>query len=138
MGKLKAYAELAGRGSKRYRKRQYGVRDWELCWNCLRGEGIFETFVAEKNGEMLAGLSVWGFGADIEELWSFQSERSYREKLYGPDLLKWEVMQWARNMGLRQVDLAGISPNPQTEKEAHIRQFKEKWGGTYSEYTVLL
>jgi len=40
-----------------------------------------ETFVAEKDGEPIAGLSVWGYKGIIAEVGSFQSERNSIEKL---------------------------------------------------------
>ena len=50
--------------------------------------------------------------------------------------MKWAVLEWGHDQGLRTFDLAGVNPAPEG-KEVGIRQFKEKWGGTYREYTFI-
>jgi len=135
---LKTYYNFAENCAKRYEKTMYGFKDFETMWRYFRPSCIYETFVAEHQENMIAGLSVWGYGASIAELGSFQSERSYQEKLNGPDLIKWQIIQWAHENKLRSFDLAGINPDPKTEKETNIRRFKEKWGGTYYEYLSIL
>ncbi|MBT7861170.1 MAG: peptidoglycan bridge formation glycyltransferase FemA/FemB family protein [Gemmatimonadetes bacterium] len=134
---LRAYYGFAEECSRRYRKRMHGVGDFESMWYHLRPQGYFETFVAEHDGEPIAGLSAWGFGSTIGELGSFQSERSFRDKLFGPDLAKWKLIEWGHQQGIRHLDLSGISPEPANDKDASIRQFKEKWGGKYYEYTYI-
>jgi len=131
---LRAYYDFAARCALRYGKNMHGFVDYETMWRYLRPNAIFETFVAEKEGTLIAGLSVWGFNGIIAELGSFQSERGFTEKLYGSDLIKWEVLRWGSQQGCRAFDLAGVSPKPQTAKEQGIRQFKEKWGGLFQSY----
>lgn len=133
---LRDYYDFACRCAKRYNKRMYGFEDYQSLWQHIRPRAYFETFVAEHDGEMIAGLSTWGQGDSIGELGSFQSERSFKKKLYGSDLLKWMVFQWGKEKGLRMFDLAGVNPSPEG-KDVGIRQFKEKWGGTYYEYLVV-
>ena len=112
----------------------YGFLDFETMWRHFRPNAVFETFVAEKSNVPIAGLSVWGYNGIIAELGSFQSEKGFVEKLYGSDLIKWEVLRWGSEQGYRAFDLAGISPKPQDAKERGIRQFKEKWGGQLKAY----
>jgi lipid II:glycine glycyltransferase (peptidoglycan interpeptide bridge formation enzyme) len=57
--------------------------------------------------------------------------------LFGPDLLKWSIMQWACEQGNVSFDLGGVNPEPVDEKELNIRRFKEKWSGAYSEYLLV-
>jgi hypothetical protein len=133
---LQSYYVFACRCAQRYGKRMHGFEDFQSMWEQIRPQAWFETFVAEHGGEMIAGLSVWGQGDSVGELGSFQSERSFSEKLYGPDLLKWAVLEWGHDQGLRTLDLSGVNPMPQG-KEVGIRQFKEKWGGTYYEYVTI-
>ncbi len=133
---LRSYYAFAVTCAKRYDKRMYGFEDFRSMWDGIRPDGWFETFVAEHDGEMIAGLSVWGYGDSIGELGSFQSERSFTEKLFGPDLIKWTAIQWGHDQGLRVLDLGGVNPAPEG-KDVGIRQFKEKWGGVYYEYTTI-
>lgn len=136
LDELRSYSEFASRCAARYGKKVYLV-DFELSWDQLKPHAIYETFVAEMDSEPIAGLSVWGYNGIISEFGSFQSELSYSQKLYGADLIKWEVILWAAKQGCRYYDLAGVSPHPKTEKEAGIRQFKEKWGGEYRPYALV-
>jgi len=131
---LRKYYDFACECATRYGKKMYGFIDMETMWRHFRSNAIYETFVAEKDNELLDGLGIWGFGGMISEHGAFQSERGFKEKLYGGDLIKWEVLQWGSRKGYRMYDLAGVSPNPQTGKERGIRQFKEKWGGEYQLY----
>ncbi len=133
---LRRYYIFAADCAQRYDKHMHGFEDFESMWVDLRPDGWFETFVAEHDGDMIAGLSIWGHGDSIGELGSFQSERSFSEKLFGPDLIKWTAIRWGHEQGLRMLDLSGVNPAPEG-KEIGIRQFKEKWGGTYHEYTTI-
>lgn len=136
LDELQDYYAFACRCAGRYGKVMHGFEDFRNMWEVIRPQAIFETFVAEHGGEVIAGLSVWGQGDSIGELGSFQSERSFAEKLYGPDLLKWAALEWGHDQGLKSFDLSGVNPEPEG-KEVGIRQFKEKWGGTYYEYTIV-
>ena len=131
---LRVYYDFACECARRYGKKMYGFLDFETMWRHFRTKAVFETFVAEKSNVPIAGLSVWGYNGIIAELGSFQSERGFAEKLYGSDLIKWEVLRWGSEQGYRAFDLAGISPEPQDAKERGIRQFKEKWGGQLKTY----
>jgi hypothetical protein len=137
LAELRDYYDFVCQCSPRYGKRIYGFIDLETMWRHFRPHAVFETFVAEKGAEPLAGLSVWGYNGLISELGSFQSERSFLEKLYGSDLIKWEVLQWGSRKGHRAFDLASVNPDPRTPKEQGIRQFKEKWGGEYRPYWIV-
>jgi hypothetical protein len=134
---LRSYSDFAHECAKRYGKKLIGFKDFETMWEHIRTNGIYETFVAEHGGEMIGSLSVWGYGIHIAELGSFQSERSYSEKLYGSDLIKWEIIRWACGNGIESFDLSGIDPAPVDAKAKSIKQFKEKWGGNYLEYLIL-
>lgn len=131
-----AYFDFASRCAARYGKKLY-FKDLEISWRRLHDSAVFEIFIAENDGEPIVSLGVWGYNGIIAELGSFQSERSFSEKLYGGDLIKWEVLRWGSMHGYRAFDLAGVNPNPLTEKERGIRQFKEKWGGQYQPYMII-
>ncbi len=137
LDELRAYYDFVEECSKRYGKKVYGFDDFGTMWKYLRGAGTFETFVAEHDGKMIAGLSVWGSNGKLCEIGSFQSQDAYERKLFGPDLLKWTIMQWACEQDHVSFDLGGVNPEPVDEKELNIRRFKEKWGGEYSEYLIV-
>ena len=134
---LRDYYDFTEECAKRLGKRMYGFEDIATMWKHFRTNAIYETFVAYHGEQKIAGLSIWGFNGIISELGSFQSAEAYEKKLYGQDLIKWEVIRWGHQQGFRWFDLAGVNPNPQTPKERGIRQFKEKWGGKYVEYPIV-
>lgn len=136
-GELRAYYDFAKDCAQRYGTGDLLYAAFENPWRHLRPGAIFETFVAKHQDKPIAGLSVWGLDDQVMELGSYQSEDCFRLKLPGPDAIKWELIKWAREAGVRQYDLAGVNPNPLTKKEAGIRQFKEKWGGSPAGYLMV-
>jgi hypothetical protein len=103
-------------------------------WKHLRPLKAMEIFVAKWQGQLIAGLGIWAFNGILHEFASVQSRESYEKKLYGNDVIKWEIIKWGHAQGARLYDLQGIAIHPANPKEAGIRQFKEKWGGQYVEY----
>jgi lipid II:glycine glycyltransferase (peptidoglycan interpeptide bridge formation enzyme) len=134
---LRDYYRFAAKCARRIGKQLFGFRDFETMWRHFRSNAVYETFVAEWKGQPVAGLSVWGFGSSVTELGAFTSEIAATEHLYGGDLIKWEVITWARSRGLKSFDLAGFNPAASDPKEVAIRQFKEKWGGRRLDYLLV-
>lgn len=112
-------------------------RHYETIWNRLGQPGFVKFFVAKRGEELLSGLGVRVFNGIISEFNAVQSARSHAEKVYGNDLIKWEIIRWGKATGCRLFDLAGVVPEPATGKERAIRQFKEKWSGRLVEYEFL-
>ena len=131
---VQPYLQFAKRAARASGRTLSGQPDLLMAWDCLRGHACLEFFVAELRGECMSGLGIRGQGAWISEFGSYQSVRDRTERLNAQDLIKWEVIRWARRCGIRYFDLAGVNPAPATAKEAGIRQFKEKWGGRYLEF----
>jgi len=135
---MEEYGRFAEECARRYGKGNVSKKDYLFCWNFLRSSTIiFETFAAFFNEKCIAGLSIWGTHSSVMELGSYQTEECFKEKLPGPDLLKWTIIEWAKSQGIKLYDLAGINPENPTQKEINIRRFKEKWGGEYSEYLLV-
>ena len=51
------------------------------------------------------------------------------EKLYSQDLLRWKIIEWAKQNNCRYYDLSGVQISNRTPKEDGIFRNKEKWGG---------
>lgn len=95
----------------------------------------YRHFVAENlDGTVLATLGMYLFNGVATEVASALTPVAYRQKLPAQDILHWELFRSAKAAGCQIFNLAGVSPNPQNEKEVGIRRFKEKWGGRYVEY----
>jgi CelD/BcsL family acetyltransferase involved in cellulose biosynthesis len=105
------------------------IAEMEAFWDHLRPSGSFDLFVAEWRGKPLAGLGAWQYGGHLVEYLSVTSLDLHARSLNPNDMLKWEIIRWARAQGAHTFDLAGIALEPETPKEANIRRFKEKWGG---------
>ncbi|MBI3637922.1 MAG: peptidoglycan bridge formation glycyltransferase FemA/FemB family protein [Candidatus Rokubacteria bacterium] len=95
-----------------------------------------EVFVAMRGDRIMGGLGVIGFGDTASEIAVAQSDEAAHDRLYTGDVIKWAVLQWAKDHKYRRYDLGGVEPDPKDAKAAGIRQFKEKWGGALVEYAV--
>lgn len=134
---LVSYYHFAEDCAKRYKKTLIGPEDYLTMWKYFRGWGYFETFIAYYDGELIGGLSIWGDSNCVMEIGSFQSEKSFNDKLGSSDAVKWEAICWAKSIGARYFDLAGVNPHPKNVKEEGIRSFKEKWSNQEVKYLIL-
>ena len=94
-------------------------------------------FWAEQMGQVVGTLGGYSFGGMVTEIGSAMTAKAYARKLPAQDLLHWEILRWAVGQGCHTFNLAGINPAPTNPKEAGIRQFKEKWGGRYTDYDMV-
>lgn len=104
-------------------------------WKHLHQDaGCFDYFVAIHGDRVLAGIGIWHFAGYAIEIEAWTTPYAMQSRLPGGDALKWGIIQWGREVGLRWYDLGGVAvvPEPGT-KEANIRRFKEKWNGSYVE-----
>jgi len=96
----------------------------------------YHYFYAEMDGNIAGVLGMYVYNGYAGEIMSSTSQYAYDNKIYAQDLLHWEMFKFAKKLGCHTFDLAGVNPNPQTDKERGIKQFKEKWGGEYREYSM--
>jgi hypothetical protein len=108
----------------------------ESLWQHNTGLDVQHFFLAEQEGIPLAGQGVFSSPAVTREVILGVSDYAIQQKLYGGDLLKFEILKWAMARQCKLYDLAGVAPQPVTTAQKHIRQFKKKWGGEYTEYPV--
>jgi len=116
--------------------RSFSVEMMLIRYRWLKKINGEEIWVAKNRDVMIGGLGIWQFNGILYEFGSYQSRYSYEQKLYGGDLIKWEIIQRAQAEKVRCYDLSGVNPNPEKEKEKGIARFKKKWGGVYGEYPV--
>lgn len=106
----------------------------ETMWREDR-EGYYRYYVVTSaEGETLATLGMYIFNGVATETSSALTALAYSQKIPAQDLLHWEMMLEAKRAGCHTFDVAGVSPNPADSKSEGIRRFKQKWGGTYTEY----
>jgi len=100
-------------------------------------DGLYHYFFAkDSDNKVLAVLGMYVFNGVATEIASSMSMSAYETKIPAQDLLHWKMMLEAKRLGCRIFDLAGVNPCPKDPKEAGICQFKEKWGGRYTEYYI--
>lgn len=96
----------------------------------IDGGSHYRFFVAkDAQGRVLATLGSYSFNGLATEVMSHRTQASFDENLPAQDLLHWHVFKAHKAAGDQLFNLAGYSSNPETEKAAGIRRFKEKWGG---------
>jgi lipid II:glycine glycyltransferase (peptidoglycan interpeptide bridge formation enzyme) len=103
----------------------YYRRAYELFYN--RGE--CELFIAEYDGEPLAGLMVF---CRQGRAWYFYggSSNAHRDRM-PTYLLQWETMRWARGQCCTEYDLWGV---PDADEAALEAQFAERNDGLWGVY----
>lgn len=99
-------------------------------WNKPHADGLLHGFLVEtQDGEAVSGLLFRLYNGWIQELGVAQSDYGLEKRLYGQDLIKWEIMRWGTSRGVRYYDLMGVEPEADDPKKKGIYQFKAKWGG---------
>jgi len=108
-------------------------------YDLFRPRGECELLLAEKDGEPLAALMVFGRGAGSWYLYGASTGR-HREAM-PTYLLQWEAMRWARGRGAMWYDLWGVPDAPPDELESRfesrsdglwgVYRFKRGFGGTW-------
>ena len=96
----------------------------------------YHYFYAEIDGNIVGVLGMYVYNGYATEITSSTSKYAYENKVHAQDLLKWEMLKFAKNLGCHTWDLNGVNPDPQTGKERGIKQFKSKWGGEYRGYFI--
>ena len=107
--------------------------NFSFWWNLMKPLGI-SGFLTKKNNEPIGGLLFSYIDNQIIEIAVARSEIDTNEKLYSQDLIKWNIIEWGHNQGLKYYNLAGVNPNPINSKELGIFNYKKKWGGTKYDY----
>jgi lipid II:glycine glycyltransferase (peptidoglycan interpeptide bridge formation enzyme) len=92
-----------------------------------RGQG--ELLLAEKDGEALGALMVFGCGPGAWYLYG--ASTTARRDLMATYLLQWEAMRWARRRGAAWYDLWGV---PDASLEALEAGFEHRRDGLWSVY----
>jgi peptidoglycan pentaglycine glycine transferase (the first glycine) len=102
---LGAFAALIAKTSERQGFAPYPVDHYA---EILRQFGPrAELLLAERNGEVLSGALVVGFGDSV--IYKMGAWSGEHATLTPNELLHWRAMQWARDRGYRYYDLDGIN-----------------------------
>lgn len=110
---------------------QFGIHalDYYLrIWDLFVTRGEMRLFLAEANGNLLAGIFVSLFAGQASYLYGASSNE--QRQLMPNYLLQWEAIRWAKQQGASLYDFWGI-PDTDNEDEAMagVYRFKRGWGG---------
>lgn len=108
--------------------RLYGETAQRNAWGRFLDEGLAHLLLAEVNGEVIAGLLLFAFGATAWYMYGASADR-YRE-LMPNYLLQWEAIRFARSLGCTLYDLWG-APERLDESDPlwEVVRFKQGLGG---------
>lgn len=99
-------------------------------------KGLGKVFLAEYQGLIVSGQMLVVLNGNIHLAGICQSDYACAQGLPANDLMQWHIIQWGHAQGCRRIDWAGYTPDPHTDKERGINNFKAKWGGTVIPYRV--
>lgn len=106
---------------------------YERAWALFAPQDRGRLFLAEYQGEVLAGILAYAFNGQAYYMYGASSD-AYRE--YMPNhQLQWRAMQWARACGCRTYDLWGITDHGDpSESLSGVERFKAGFGGEIVTY----
>lgn len=119
---------------------QFGVHApeyYRAAYDLFHPRGECELFLAEYNGDPLAGVMTFVLG---QRAWYFYGASSDQERQrMAPYLAQWEAIRWARSRGAQVYDLWGVPDEAEGVLEAQferrvdglwgVYRFKRGWGG---------
>lgn len=121
---------------------------WETFYNSPEDSGRGALWLAEFQGQLVAGLMVFAFGPESAYLYGASSDEHRREM--PTYLLQWKALQWAKEQGASWYDFWGIPdevgaddsvPENETLDQKNVRdglwgvyRFKQGFGGEVVRY----
>jgi len=105
-------------------------------WRLLKPLG-YSGYLARKNNVAIGGLLFSFFNDHIIEGGVVRSQIDKEQKLYAQDLIKWRIIEWGIENKKLYYNFAGFNPNPESEKERGIMNYKKKWGGKKYDYWII-
>jgi peptidoglycan pentaglycine glycine transferase (the first glycine) len=120
------YAETAARDGFIIRPFAY----YEDAWGGFIDAGLAQLFLAEHDGQPLAGVLIFRFGPTA--WYMYGASRTAGRELMPNHLLQWEAMRWARAQGCRIYDWWG-APDRLDESDPMwgVYRFKEGFGARF-------
>jgi peptidoglycan pentaglycine glycine transferase (the first glycine) len=108
----------------------FTIREWTYyqdAWGSFIKSGMAQPFIAEVDGEPVAGIIVFHYGRRAIYMYGMSLE-IHREKMPN-QLLQWEAIRWAKAMGYTIYDFWG-APDTFTEQDPMwgVYRFKSGFG----------
>lgn len=117
------YAETSLRDGFVIRKTAY----YDDVWRSFIDAGLAQPFLAEVEGEPVAGLIAYRFGNTAWYIYGMSSN-AHRDKMPN-HLLQWEAIRWAKEQGCTSYDFWGAPDSPsQKDRMWGVYRFKQGFG----------
>jgi hypothetical protein len=106
-------------------------------WHYFWPRGKMALFIARLKGETVSASIYLMHNGTIHLFATADSDYARTNRIFGSQVLIWNVIKWANEMGMRFFDLSGVELHKIKENEVKastIYRFKSKWGGNLLEY----
>jgi lipid II:glycine glycyltransferase (peptidoglycan interpeptide bridge formation enzyme) len=101
---------------------------YQQAWQILAPRNQARLFLADYNGQLLAGILVGLLAKQAVYLYGASSNE--QRQLMPNYLLQWEAIRWAKQEGATSYDFWGIpETDDESEAMAGVYRFKSGWGG---------
>jgi len=101
---------------------------YQQAWQILAPRNQARLFLADYNGQLLAGILVGLMAKQAVYLYGASSNE--QRQLMPNYLLQWEAIRWAKQEGATSYDFWGIpETDDESEAMAGVYRFKSGWGG---------
>jgi len=132
---LRPFYEILKETASRDRFLIRGFSYYEDMWDVLVEPGLAKLFLAEYEGEVIAGAISYVFG---DKCWYTYGASSNRHRNVMPNhLMQWRMIEWAKESGCVIYDFRGVSPRRDEDPDDHLyglNRFKEGFGARFVEY----
>ncbi|MBC8248498.1 MAG: peptidoglycan bridge formation glycyltransferase FemA/FemB family protein [Anaerolineales bacterium] len=99
-------------------------------WQAFIEANLAQLFIAEYEGQPLAGLILFRFGKKV--WYMYGASRDLHRNLMPNYLLQWEAMRWAKAQGYTVYDMWGAPDVPdESDPLWGVYRFKEGFGGQF-------
>ena len=123
--------------SKRAQVKTYPYSYFASLWDHFSKNDMIAVFVAKIKGRPLAGSLSLIFNHTIHDFALADSDYARSMRLYASDVLKWYVMKWGHEKGLKYHNFGGVElykVDAGDSKAQGIFRYKSKWGGQLIEF----
>ncbi|HEX8918149.1 MAG TPA: peptidoglycan bridge formation glycyltransferase FemA/FemB family protein, partial [Chloroflexota bacterium] len=111
----------------------HGLDYYRLVLDELQPRGMATLLLAHHEGDLLAGIVVFRFGATAQYMYGASSNQ--KRNLMAPYLVQWEGMRWAKENGCTLYDLWGIPDRLEENEDLWgVYRFKQGFGGNLVRY----
>ncbi len=130
---LPAFYEVLKETTERDRFLVRAYSYFEDLYDTLVPAGMGELFVAEYEGEIIAGTIAFVMG---EKAWYIYGASSNAHRNVMPNyLIQWEMIKWAKSLGCTLYDFRGVPGHLTEENPLYgLYKFKKGFNGEYTEF----